>query len=176
MPDNSTVLSPNNKEDAVIYFAANGLKPQEIAERVGCTPHYVNSLFKEEKFQFQVKQLRYKLFGKDAQKKFKDLIPYAIDALEEVISNPNHKAQLRFTAAQEIFDRVLGKPKQTVQHEGNLLQEVYERLEGNGKKTIIDVSPDDDGLPKIEEPDAASTLEEKPNIRDSIDSWIKENL
>jgi hypothetical protein len=172
-----------NQDEVLVYLAAQGRSPKEIADILGLTAETVRLKLNHERIQFEVKHLRYKLFGKDHKKRFSDILPYAIDATEAILKNPSAKDRTRFAAAQEIMDRALGKPKQTVEHEGSLIRALIEKLDQNGQNEKAQ-SIDSEVVPElsagvstnpneISRPDTSKN----PNLQtDSIDQWAEENF
>jgi predicted transcriptional regulator len=166
---------PTNKEQIIIYLAASGLNQAEIANEVGLSPQAISKALSEERIQFELRKLRHKLFGKDIQRKFRDMVPAAQEIMQEILTQPNIKPQLKFNAAQEVFDRALGKPKQTIEHEGSMIKRIYEKLDERGASSTIDVTPE---MAADAEPIALPT---NPNTNpeppvDAIDQWANENL
>ena len=169
------------QEQALCYFAAQGnMNQQQIAEAVNLSPGTVGQKLKSERIQFEIKHLRYKLYGKDHKKRFQDILPHAIDVVEDVITNPNTKQSIRFAAAQEIMDRALGKPKQTVEHEGSLIRSLFDRLDAKPEEPKpIDVTPIENEVPRLRNPNGQVEVENgsNPNLKeDKVDKWIRENF
>ena len=163
------------KRQLAIYLAAEGKNTAQMAEMLNVNSSTVHQWLKDDRFQFEVKLLRHKIHGKGIQKRFEDMLPKAQDVTEEIITNPNIKPQLKFQAAQEVFDRALGKPKQTIEHQSNILRTIYERLDQNPEMTI-DITPQEQQLKTLPEPQ--KTIELNPNTieLDPIDKWANENL
>lgn len=169
-----------NKDHVMVYLAAKGLKTAEIAEAIQLEPATVRLKLSEERVQFEVKTLRYKLYGKDHKKRFQDILPQAVDVTEQILMNPNTKDALRFQAAQEVMDRALGKPKQTVEHEGSLIRSLFEKLDGVKEEPAFDVEAIPIALEDRIEPallgnpnERTKKTEENPNF---VDDWAKNNL
>lgn len=177
-----------NKERLVIYLAAEGHTQKEIAEETGYPGYKVKEMMEDEKVAFEIRHLRYKLYGKDVKKRFQEMLPHAMDAHEAILTNENTKPALRFQAAQEAYDRALGKPKQTVEHEGSLLRTIFERLDkGDNRPVTIDViepGRDVSDVPALEEgtaqiepsEDVETLTRETSEEEDAIDKWARENL
>lgn len=163
----------SNKELAIIYFSAQGKASGEIAELIGSSPAYVNKTLNEERVQFEIRLMRHKLFGKDVQKRFKELLPAALDKVEEILQNPNTKPGLGFAAAQEIFDRSMGKPKQTVEVHQSLLKNIFEKLDQ--APPPIDITPSAD-IARIEKSVVEVQSQKCQEPVDLVDAWAKENL
>lgn len=171
MPD---LLS--NKDHLVVYLSAHGKSTPEIAEAMGLSPASVKTLLAKEHIQFEIKQLHHKLFGRDVQKRFKEMLAPAQDALEQILVNPNQntKPGLKFSAAQEVFDRALGKPKQSIEHSGSLVADLIDRL--NGDKPTIDITPKIVKQVALDNPNhITERVVDNPNL-DPIDQWAKDNV
>lgn len=164
--------APTNKEQIIIYLAASGLTNTKIAEELGMHPNSISNVLGEERIQFELRKLRHKLFGKDVQRKFRDMVPAAQELTESILTNPNLKPGLRFNAAQEVFDRALGKPKQTIEHEGSMIKRIFEKLDSEDESSTIDVTPKETPEPVS----VISNPNEDPPAVDPIDKWAAENL
>ncbi len=161
----------------VAYMAAQGKTNAEIAELLEIDISTVRSRLSDERIQFEVKHLRYKLFGKDHKKRFMDILPHAIDVTENTLLDKNSKSSLRFAAAQEVMDRALGKPKQTMEHEGSLIRALFDKMDGKQEKPVIDVEAV--GPKLIDNPNGMSIpdISSNPNLsKDSVDEWVNKNL
>ncbi len=166
----------SSRDGTIAYLAAQGKTHAEIAEVLGTTSRTIGAIIATERMQFEIKRTQHKLFGQDNKaiaNQFKDMIPKALDTMREIIDNPNVKPQLRFSAAQEIFDRSLGKPKQTVELEGSLVKDLYDRLDTLKPQDlgVIDITPVE---PEASRPETVDVLPAPP--QDVIDAWIAKNL
>ena len=185
-----------NKDEMLVYLSAKGAKTSEIASALDLTPQTVRLKLADDRVQFEIKRLRYQLYGKDHKKRFQDILPYAMDVTEEILKSPSAKPQLRFAAAQEVMDRALGKPKQTVEHEGSLVRSLLEKLNSKPGQEIIDISPlspdaiaPGTDLDNVETPQARvdsqvlgnpnyvtkMNSQENPNFQ-KVDDWMAKNL
>lgn len=165
-----------NKYETIAYLAAKGMDNSEIAEAVGLSVERTKVILSSERVQFEIKAVRYKLFGKDAQKRHKEILPAAIDIQEEIMLDPKMKPAVRLHAAINFQDRVLGKPKQTIEHEGNLIRELFDRLDGKKKQDTIDIEAKEVIASDIilEDNPEKDLIQESP--KDSVDKWVDENL
>jgi len=163
----------------LIYLAANGFNNTQIASELGISTQTVSNKLQDGRIQFEIKHTRYRLFGANTKKRFDSILPQAIDVTEEIINNPNVKPQLRFQAAQEVFDRSLGKPKQTIEHEGSLVRALYEKLDAknvtpveNIKETVIEgVAQNPNTVVPYKK------TEDNPNtLTDMVDDFVKKHL
>lgn len=128
--------------------------------------------------QFEVKHVRYKLYGKDHKQRFSQILPHAIDIAEKVLLDPNTKTATKFAAAQEFMDRALGKPKQTVEHEGSLIRSLFEKLDGRANEPAI-MEGSFTELPESNPNEVRQlTPAANPNLQSDnpIDKWADENL
>jgi hypothetical protein len=176
-----------SKHETVAYLLARGLSNTEIAEAVGLTVAMIGVLANSERMQFQVKHLRYKLFGKDHQKAFKEILPYAIETIGDVIKNPKAKPETRLSASIYATDRILGKPKQQMEIGGSLIRKLYDKLDGKEESATIDVNdPDIKDVEPVEVKDYVNpndvervdkNLTNNPNLAsDKWGSWADKNL
>lgn len=167
----------------IVYLAAQGRSAVEIADSLGISKDTVRLKLTNERMQFEIKHLRYKLFGKDHRKRFSEILPHAIDATEKILRDPLTKERTRFAAAQEIFDRALGKPKQTIEHEGSLIRALIEKLDGKSDNERVGGVIDAEIVPELAPPPinpnetVRPDKSKNPNLHmDPIDQWAKENL
>lgn len=175
------------KYQTIAYLAASGKNPDEIAAVVALKPSTIATLLRSDRMKFEVKHLRYKLYGKDAQKRFRDLLPQAIDVTEQVMCDESAKPATKLEAAKEVFDRAMGRPKQTMEIGGSLIRTLLEKLDGKegGVSEILDVSPVpstfDSQIPEYKENPNEFVKQEEIDRRytvkkDDIDKWADENL
>lgn len=164
-----------NRDQTLAYLAATGLTNAQIAESLGLDPKTVRLKLTDERIAFEIKHLRYKLYGADHKKRFNDILPHALDVTEEIVRNPNISPKLKFAAAQEVFDRALGKPKQTVEHEGSLIRALFEKLDAQKSTPVIDVGKET----VIENPNERINLPTQANPNrnmDTVEDWISKNI
>lgn len=170
-----------NREEVLIYLAAQGKTNSEIAALLDCSTSTVSSKMQEDRIQFEIRHVRQKLYGKDPKSRFQAMLPDALDVTEQILQNPNAKPQLRFQAAQEVMDRALGRPTQTVEHQGSLIRSLFERLDADKNPVqTIDITPDKRFLrnPELENPNetvAPKTSQDNPNFN-KVDDWVSKNL
>lgn len=158
----------SNKDSLIVYLAAQGKTAPEIADAISIPVSTVRSILQREHVQFEIGHLRHKLFGKDIQKAFKELVPDAQGVISDIIRNPNTgiRPQLKLEAAKEVLDRALGKPKQSIEHSGSLIRDVYDRLREEQAKPALDVTP----VANEAEPEQTGEPE------NPVDAWAKKNL
>lgn len=159
------------KYQTIAYLAARGMKPSEIADAIGMATDSITALLASERMQFEVKRITNKLFGRDITKRFKEILPAAVDAAEEVMNDRLAKPAVRLAAATNFMDRALGRPKQSIEVEGSGFKELLEVLDakrksGDTSPTIIDV----------EEVKVVEEVEENPNQRVKPDRSENPNL
>lgn len=162
------------KYHTIAYLAVRGLGVKEIAEAVSMSDGQVRVILDSERMKFEIKHLQYKLIGQDVQKRFKSMVPAAIDILEEVMQDESSKPATKLDAAKEVMDRALGKPQQNIKHEGSLIRELFEKMDGKtiDVKTVHEtVIPEDKPLGPI-----ATVREEQIPPKDDVDEWASKNL
>lgn len=163
----------STKEKVLVYLAAEGFSIDEIAPLVALPLEKVSSMMTDQNMQLRVRELRSKLYSKDANKNFSSMLGGAQDVLKSVLENPNEKTHIRVQVAQEVFDRALGKPKQTIEHEGSMLRSLFEKMDQNGQ--IIEAEFKE-VLPALSNPNSSNQEEFKnPNLVDPIDDWVNKN-
>lgn len=164
----------NSNEKAVAYFAAQGLTIQDISKQTGQPKKKIEALLENERVQFEVRQVRHKLFGKDIQSTFKKLLPVAGEVIENILLSKTAKDSLKFSAAQEVLDRGLGKAVQTVNVRGSLISDIYDKLDGKKSEPIETTVR----LIEPVNPNETKAVDKvaNPNLNDTIDKWAKENL
>lgn len=169
--------TPNSsKQQVITYLAAEGKSVKEISEALGMSKANVQTVLSDERVAFDIKHLRFKLHGKGVKEKFNDLLPAAQETLTSILNddNPNVKINLKFQAAQEVFDRALGKPKQTVEVEGSLLRAVFEKL-NDPRASTLDGEIVHDAIPVLANPEKKEEPE-NPNSASPMDEWLSKNM
>ena len=165
------------RQRSVAYLAATGLKQVQIAKETGYKESSISILLQKPRMQFEVRRLQGLIFGKDAKKRFDNILPNAIGIAEGVMMDESNKPALRLNAAQDFMDRGAGKPKQDINIEGSLFRMLLERLdkaqeaqsvkiEGDG--SIIDVTPAGE--------QASDKPEEERRHAEGFSNWYKENM
>lgn len=140
----------NPKQELACHMLAIGMKQSEVAKQVGATASTIRSWQCREDLAFLIKQLQWRIFGKDPKARFDSLMHAAIDALREIVTDSKIKPSARIAAAKEILDRSLGKAEQKHTHEHGSMKELFEKLDEmkenqkaitveSGKKDIEDV-------------------------------------
>jgi hypothetical protein len=172
------------RDQAIAYLTVEGWTNDEIATCLNVMPEAIRLKLTDEKILEKMRALQYSLYAEDSKKRFEDILPFAIDALEDIIKNPSVKPQTKMQAVTDCIDRVLGKPKQTVEHEGGLLRAFYERLNNQGNNAdaieadFKEIPEDNKRLANPNEVIAPhQQIKKNPNLNeDFVDSWMKQNL
>lgn len=160
----------------IAYLAALGHSQKDIATQVGLSQNHLSMVMNSDRMKFEVKRIHHRLFGKDIQKRLKELLPEALDTVEEVMRDTTAKPQTKLTAAIDIMDRAMGKPKQTVEIEGSAIRELFERLDQkNNAGRIIDVESEEAKLLE-QAPLEVQNIESPAIPLDAADEWVKNNL
>lgn len=172
----------NSRHNVICYMAACGLRNNKIAEETGLSEARVSTLLGDPKIRYEIKSLQREIFGESAKKRFDNLLPSAIDTIEEVMLNPSEKGATRISAANMIKEASMGKAIQHIDIGGGLFKEMFERLDKKeDKRLTIDVSsPEKEEpqllpSPKIDENDFKEPLNSSGQMR-VVDAWIDENL
>lgn len=138
---NPKKLSTRHKYMA--HLAALGLKRSEIAARCGVTPQVVTYLFGSTLFLEYVDKLRKELFSSSPEQALRLMIPKALNAIDDVLSDPDGKDALKVDTAFRLFDRTHGKPNQKIEHGGSVIKDLFEQLNAlQDKGTVIDIEPE----------------------------------
>ena len=115
--------------EALIYMAASGATNKRIADDLGYTQSRISIILSKPEIKAKIKAVQQSLWGENADRRFSQLLPSAIDVAEEVLNNPNERSNLRVDVAFRLMDRALGKPKQEVTVEGNLIADLIHKLD-----------------------------------------------
>lgn len=117
------------QQELACYMLAIGLKPKQVAQDVGVTQLTIGNWRKRDDLKFVIKQVQYRLFGKDAKRRFEALTHEAISTLEEIMKDSKIRPSSRISAAKEILDRSIGKPEQKHKHETEGMAELFNALD-----------------------------------------------
>ena len=174
--------------ETIAFMLARGLTQTEIAAMLGMNDKEITLIANSDRMKFEVKTLTYKLFGKDVQKKFKDILPEAIEAAVDVMRDPKAKPAVKLGAAMNFMDRALGRPKQTMEVEGSLIRQLFEKLDQKKSSEPIEMgqAPEQIVVEEIKEPLPQNPNEQgkkdfalNPNLNpdfDKLASWVENNL
>lgn len=196
----NTEAADKTRMQVLAYLAACGKKVTDIAEELGMSQPEVSNILSTERMQFEVNSLKYKMFGQDVQKRFKEILPKAVDVAYEVMVDEKAKPALRLSSAINFMDRALGKPTQQVEVGGSLIKELFDRLDGKAvaarpvTEIIIEQStlaedvqkelsmPEEvvvDAVREVKEetnPNGRVKLDRDENPNFNPDKWVTENL
>ena len=154
--------------DIVYMLAASGLKASEIANASGFPHDFVVKALRRNGAREMIQDFQQKLFGDDLTKRLKPMAMKALNVVDELISDPKTKANIRLSAAQDVLDRTLGKPKQFFEHTDGYLKDIYRKIDDlieaktqaktitvESREKIVDTNheieqPDKDGPPHDE--------------------------
>lgn len=126
----------NHTHEALIYMAASGANQKQIALDLGYTQSRISIILSKPEIKSKVRDIQAALWGENAEKRFKNLLPKAIDVAQDIIEDASEKKSLRADVAFKLMDRVLGKPQQTVSVEGNLLVDLIARLDEQSSREV----------------------------------------
>ena len=176
------------RHHTIAYMAACGATQKDIADAVGMEPGSICKIVNSEKMKFEIERLQHKLFGVDAQARFRNLMPKAINTIESIMDDKRVKDSIRLSAAINLVDRAVGKPAQHLEVGGSLIRQLFEKLDEKHK--VIDTEPvqshsESDMEKIIEECDLGANPNEverrdqegNPNFDedDTIEQWVGEN-
>lgn len=124
----------------IVELAAMGLSGKEIAERTGYSFVRISIILNTAQISNEVERARRFMFGQDAERALKSMLPKALGAIEDVLlhettefRDKRDKASTAFT----LLERTHGKPKQSIEVGGNLLADLYALMDQKTK--IVDV-------------------------------------
>lgn len=124
--------------EALIYMAASGATNKQIADDLGFTQSRISIILSKPSLKEKVRKVQEELWGDSAEKRFKNLLPKAIDTWERILNDTSEKSALQSDVASKVADRVLGKPKQEVSVAGNLLGDLISRLDQQQTRDVTD--------------------------------------
>lgn len=119
----------SHRHDFLIHLAAAGTPNNMIAEEMGMTESRISILLGQTEMKDKIKLVQEEYWGGNAQKRFENLLPKAIDVAQQVLENEAEKPALRADVAFRLMDRALGKPTQTTEVKGNLISDLLVRLD-----------------------------------------------
>lgn len=151
----------NHTHEALIYMAASGANQKQIATDLGYTQSRISIILSKPEIKQKVRAVQAELWGENAEKRFKNILPRAIDVFENVIDDKNATARDRMSAAREVADRALGKPQQSISVEGNLLHDLISRLDQESTRDVT-------------HPELTSERE-KDSVDEFVDEFIESN-
>lgn len=122
--------------EALIYMAASGANQKTIAEDLGFTQSRISIILSKPEIKQKVRKVQELLWGENAEKRFNNLLPKAIDVAQHIIEDANEKTSLKADVAFKLMDRALGRPQQSVNVEGNLLGDLIARLDEQSSRDI----------------------------------------
>lgn len=160
--------------DIVYMLAASGLKASEIANASGFPQDFVVKALRRNGARELIQDFQQKLFGDDLTKRLKPMAMKALNVVDELISDPKTKANIRLSAAQDVLDRTLGKPKQFFEHSDGNLKDIYRKIdaliEAKGEVKTIIVESREKIVDTIEE---SKSVEQDGHTHDEIDDYFK---
>jgi hypothetical protein len=174
----------NHLHNAICHMAATGAKGRAIAEQLQCSEALVSRVVNSDAGKLAIRHYQHTIFGKDAKKRFENILPRAIETAEEIMSNPNTKDALRLRAAQGFMDRACGKATQHVEVGGSMIRSLIELIDSSRggaptRESAIDVTPAGTSIVERVNPNVTERTdrEENPNFApDPVDDWVAENM
>jgi hypothetical protein len=141
--------------EALIYMAASGANQKQIATDLGYTQSRISIILSKPDIRKKIRAIQEQLWGDNAEKRFKHLLPRAIDVAENILEDQTAKQNLKADVAFKLMDRALGKPQQSVSVEGNLLADLIHRLDQQETRdvsqTALQSKPSDEAEQSIDE-------------------------
>lgn len=166
-------LSPRLKR--VCQLFAKGLRNCDVARELGYTEGRMSIILGQPRIQREIAKLQDRLFEKDTDTRIKSLLPDALDALEEILTDPTLEASKKENAAKWLLEKATGKPAQQVHTTGDFnisgfLDLIHKTREEGG---IIDVTQAPSVKGALTEGQSAD-LEEVEH--DELADWVDQNV
>lgn len=159
-------LSARQRE--LCRLIAQGVPNKKAASMLGYNENRVSIIVNSQKGRECIQQYQDKIFDKSMGEQIRELGPYAMDVVEEILTvkDPNIKPNVKADMAKWVVEKVSGRPKQEVEHTGNIVHEFYEKLEHLEKTgQILDITPSKKELGPSEGDNAATE-------RDKLDYFL----
>lgn len=181
-------------EKVACYMAAYGMPNSEIAAQIGRSTDWVSDTLKTRAGKTRVDQLQEKLWGQNPKKWIEEkIVPLAIQTALDIMQDKTVKPQTRAEAAFRFLDRGMGRPKQEIEVHQTSIRIMIEKLDALSKHGVKDLVAEhrkigeDEGT-ELEAPvkedgggsqkSLLSVLddEDRDEVDDAADRWVKENL
>jgi hypothetical protein len=159
-----------NRTRAIVYLAALGLSPKQIAEQLTINVTRVRPLFKSKSFQAEVLRAQQQIFLTDPKAAFMKILPEAVNTARKIMKSKKEKGSTRANVAFGFMDRALGKAQQTINHETSSVRELIDLIQRGGKPALVDIET------TAVHPGGVQPQAEETKERDPIDLWAEENL
>ena len=168
-------LKPRPRE--VARMLAMGKTQKEICEKLGYSQARVSILSRMPEVIAEVQRIQDLMLAEDITVRMKDLGHDAMDALEELLRDPNVKAKDKIDSARWLLEKLTGKAKQEVNVESNTVARFMELVQGMQRRgeTLdqpIDVTPASASDP------GAREVSELPELHagSDLEKWVDDNL
>ena len=168
-------LDPRLKR--VCQLFAKGLRNKDIAEQLNYTEGRISIIKHQPRVQREIAKLQDRLFERDTDDRIKSMLPDALDALEEILTDPNLEASKKENAAKWLLEKATGKPAQQVHTTGDFnisgfLDLIHKtREEGH----IIDVTNKQTETEELTGEVTEAAEPEAPE-KDELADWVAKNL
>lgn len=114
---------------AMLYLAALGQSPRQIAYQLNCSDARVRQVLKSQSAQKEIERIQSELFLAQPQKMFNKILPGAVRTAERIMKDKTQKGSTRADVAFKFMDRALGKPKQEIEHSGSPVRQLFDQLD-----------------------------------------------
>lgn len=158
-------------------YCAVGKTNKEIAELLGYTESRVSVLLSNQRIIQETDLYRDKLYDQDVAQAFKNMLPQALFAIEDVLQHEadSYKDKLAKTdTAKWVIEKIDGKAAQKLNVESGTLTRFLDllgQMQGSGES--LDVTP---RTTPIEVPASAGAAEPQEAQTPNYSAWIDENL
>lgn len=139
-PPSVVIQKENPAHRLMIYMAAAGRPPSEIAVQTDYSEGQVRNLLNQEWAKQEIARLMHEVHSQNIMPYLKATAVDAALALNELVNDKEVPAATRLKAAETVLDRVYGKATQTVMHGAVPVTEAREKIKDLRKKL---------GLPEV---------------------------
>lgn len=157
---------------SIAYMTVTGMKAGEIAKEVSMDPAYINQLMHSPPFQEFCQKIHWKIFGQDAQRRFKHILPKAIDTAENLMKDEMVKPSIRKDIAFGFMDRALGKPLQQVEVHTSSIKDLLLLMKERKKAVDLKQAESNNQDIELKAVHAAPASEEM----NEVDKWVFQNF
>lgn len=163
----------NQRQKRLAEMLFEGKRTQDIAKELNYTQPRVSVLKTNSKIMAEVERLRDKAFERTIDERMKDLGPMAMDALEELLMDPNVPITKKEGVAKWVVEMRAGKASQKIDVSGEItIGHFMDKLDTLPTKNVTPQM-----LPESENSngEAIDTESQEPE-KDFAASWLDENL
>lgn len=158
------------------YQAAWGMQPHEIAKSIGASAEWVKEAITSEEGVAAIKEIQFKIWGKDPKKWIESILPSAIQTAFEIMNDKTAKASTRLAAAEQFIDRAMGKATQVIETHDSTVRRMIEMMDAFGAAKPVVATQDESMETDHEEPELPTLPVPAEAPKDVVDRWVEENF